>query len=100
VTKFLIRRQCFRDISTTSFSWLLRSLPSLQSLRRETWRLITLKERGADDRSYALQVGTRLTRKKQDESRFFFTVRLPRSLTHLQLFEDFEIQLYGKKDAL
>lgn len=65
VTDLLIRRQHFRDIETASLSWLLGGLPSLQSLHRENWRLITEEKRLDDDRRYAVRTGTRLTRQKQ-----------------------------------
>jgi hypothetical protein len=97
VTEFLIRRQHFRDISTPSLRKLLESLPSLRILRRENWRLITQKERVVDDRRYALQYGA--SKKTQDGSRYLLTTALPRSLIHLQLFEDFERQLHGKRDC-
>ncbi|OIW22768.1 hypothetical protein CONLIGDRAFT_687186 [Coniochaeta ligniaria NRRL 30616] len=99
VTEFLIRRQYLRDISTTSMTWLLRSLPSLQTLRRENWRQITTGQCRADDSGYALHANARLYRKKQDESRSFLTTTLPKCLTHLQLYEDFEIQLHGGKNT-
>lgn len=97
VTEFLIRRQHFRDISTLSLRKLLQSLPSLRILHRENWRLVTRKERVVDDHRYALRYGA--TKKARDASRYLLTAMLPSRLTHLQLFEDFEIQLHGKEDA-
>lgn len=96
VTEFLIRRQHFRDISTPSLRTVVESLPSLRILRRENWRLITPKDRAVDDFCYALPYKT--TERAKGASRHVLISALPRSLTHLQLFEDFDIQLHGKED--
>ncbi|KAB5513336.1 hypothetical protein GE09DRAFT_1295152 [Coniochaeta sp. 2T2.1] len=92
VTGLLIRRQFFRDISTSSLRHLLQSLPCLRTLRRENWRLPLLADRNADDRLY-----TR-TNRPWWEPNCLLPV-LPAGLTTLQLFEDFEIQLHGRYDV-
>lgn len=100
ITEFVIRRQFFRDISTRSLRKLLQSLPSLRILRRENWRLILDKERKADGRAYAARHSASLANSgpKRDLSRYLLLPMLPRGLRHLQLFEDFDIQLHGKEN--
>lgn len=96
VTDLLIRRQYFRDIDTSSLSFLLRSLPSLQVFRRENWRRFRA-ERRDDAASYGLPVNFEyLNAFKKRPLPPLLTTRLPRGLTHLQLFEDSDAQLYGQ----
>jgi hypothetical protein len=104
VTELLIRRQYFRDIETSSLSWLLKSLPSLQRLRRENWRLLHPEDRRKDGTFYDLTLGLihpGLHRGAMKGELFPFpiTTSLPTSLRHLQLFEDFEAQLHGRFDV-
>jgi hypothetical protein len=100
VTDLLIRRQYFRDIETSSLSCLLGSLPSLQGLRRENWRRFGVEERRKDAARYDHPLGL-VSRNalREGPSPFLLTTRLPTSLTHLQLFEDFDAQLYGRADV-
>lgn len=100
VTDLLIRRQYFRDIETSSLSYLLGSLPSLQGLRRENWRRFGVEERRKDAACYSRPLGL-VSRKASREGPlpFLLTTRLPMSLTHLQLFQDFDAQLYGRADV-
>lgn len=99
VTDLLIRRQYFRDIETSSLSYLLRSLPSLQGFRRENWRRFRAERRN-DAASYGFPVDLEsLDALKKRPFPLLLTSRLPRGLTHLQLFEDFDAQLYGQVDV-
>lgn len=101
VTDLLIRRQYFRDIETSSLSYLFRSLPSLQGIRRETWRRLGEEERRKDAACYNPPLGlvSRKHLRERGALPFLLTTRLPKSLTHLQLFQDFEAQLYGPADV-
>ncbi|KAB5559550.1 hypothetical protein GE09DRAFT_60087 [Coniochaeta sp. 2T2.1] len=92
VTGLLIRRQFFRDISTSSLRHLLQSLPCLRTLRRENWRLPLLADRKPDDGLYSRTNGPWWGAN-------CLLPALPEGLTTLQLFEDFEMQLHGRYDV-
>ncbi|KAB5526266.1 hypothetical protein GE09DRAFT_1292901 [Coniochaeta sp. 2T2.1] len=100
VTDLLIRRQYFRDIETSSLSRLLGSLPSLRGLRRANWRRVGMEERRQD----AARFNPPLALDSRNALRDILfplplTTSLPPSLTHLQLFEDFDAQLHGRADV-
>jgi hypothetical protein len=101
VADLLIRRQYFRDIETSSLSHILGSLPSLQRLRRENWRRVGVEERRNDEACYEFPPSLvfRNTVLREDLLPSFLTTSLPTSLTHLQLFQDFNAQLYGRADV-
>ncbi|OIW28880.1 hypothetical protein CONLIGDRAFT_396718 [Coniochaeta ligniaria NRRL 30616] len=100
VTTLTIRRQYFRDISTPCLGKLLESLPSLKFLRRENWRIIRAEDRSIDDRRYSLPLSGGKKRKKSLSEADYLLTQLPRHLEVLCLFEDFEVQLHGREDAI
>lgn len=99
MTEVLIRRQHFRDMETPSLSYLLGSLPSLRVLRRENWRRFGVEERREDAARYGPSLDP-LSEYTWREGLlpFVLTAKLPTSLTHLQLFQDFDAQLYGQQE--
>ncbi|OIW26063.1 hypothetical protein CONLIGDRAFT_684600 [Coniochaeta ligniaria NRRL 30616] len=95
VTNLLIRRQYFRDIETSSLSHIVGALRSLRRLQRENWRRFGSKERHKDAAHYGLPLHLVSNKAFRKALPFRLAPSLPRSLTHLQLFEDFDAQLYG-----
>lgn len=99
VTELFIRRQYFRDISTSSLLRLLESLPSLVGLNRQNWRLIHEQHRRIDDGKYSPPLSAQSEQLESRPGASYLLTQLPQGLDCLDLFEDFDVQLHGRLDV-
>lgn len=111
VTGLLIRRQNFRNISANALRSLVSSLPSLQSLHQEHWRPIKTWERFVEAQSFFRPGlskdahwsipgrGLEPTIELEFGKGTPLIARLPVSIRHLRLFEDFDPRLHGREDV-